>query len=114
MRRQRLILITSVVLGLGYAWLTGALPTLRATAQAAPVAQAGQEVATFAGGCFWCVEADFDKLQGVISTTSGYTGGRVNNPSDEQISRGGTGHVETLQIVFDPAVITFDQLLEHL
>ena len=68
--------------------------------------------ATFAGGCFWCVEADFDKVDGVISTTSGYTGGHTANPSYEQVSRGGTGHAEAVEIVYDPAKVSYDKLLE--
>lgn len=67
--------------------------------------------ATFAGGCFWCMEPPFDKLDGVISTTSGYTGGHVKNPTYEQVSAGGTGHAEALQVVYDPAKITYAQLL---
>src|SRR5947209_6868014 len=73
---------------------------------------AAQEIATFAGGCFWCVEADFDKVNGVSSTTSGYTGGQAVNPSYEQVSHGGTGHSEAVEIAFDSAVVTFDRLLE--
>jgi peptide-methionine (S)-S-oxide reductase len=69
--------------------------------------------ATLAGGCFWCVEADFDKLEGVISTTSGYAGGQLPNPTYEQISTGRTGHFEVVQIVYDPARITYAQLLDH-
>ena len=65
------------------------------------------------GGCFWCVEADFDKVRGVLSTTSGYIGGRSANPTYEQVSRGGTGHVEAVEIVFDPAVVSYEQLLDH-
>ena len=61
--------------------------------------------ATFAGGCFWCVEADFDKVDGVISTTSGYTGGHTANPSYEDVSHGGTGHAEAVEIVYDPAKV---------
>jgi len=68
--------------------------------------------ATFAGGCFWCMEPPFDKLDGVISTTSGYTGGQVKNPTYEQVSAGGTGHAEALQVVYDPAKISYAQLLE--
>ena len=115
MRTQRLILIAAVVLGLGYAWVRGGFVGLHARDQAAaaPVVQTGFEKATFAGGCFWCVEADFDKVPGVISTTSGYTGGRTGNPTYEQVSRGGTGHVEAVEIVFDPAVVTYGQLLDH-
>ena len=69
-------------------------------------------IATFAGGCFWCVEADFDKVDGVISTTSGYTGGRTANPSYEQVSHGGTGHAEAVEIVYDPAKVSYDKLLD--
>jgi peptide-methionine (S)-S-oxide reductase len=68
--------------------------------------------ATFAGGCFWCVEADFDKVEGVISTTSGYTGGRSANPSYEEVSRGGTGHAEAVEIVYDPAKVSYEKLLD--
>src|SRR5712692_4782503 len=71
-------------------------------------------VATFAGGCFWCVEADFDKVAGVISTTSGYTGGRTANPSYEEVSRGGTGHAEAVEIVYDPAKLSYEKLLDVL
>ena len=69
-------------------------------------------VATFAGGCFWCVESDFDKVAGVISTTSGYTGGRSANPTYKQVSAGGTGHTEAVQIVYDPARVSYEKLLE--
>ena len=58
--------------------------------------------ATFAGGCFWCMEPPFDKIAGVVSTTSGYAGGRTKNPTYEQVSAGGTGHAEVVQIVYDP------------
>ncbi|MDZ7592070.1 MAG: peptide-methionine (S)-S-oxide reductase MsrA [Rubrivivax sp.] len=69
--------------------------------------------ATFAGGCFWCVEADFDKVRGVISTTSGYIGGTVANPSYEQVSAKATGHAEAVEIVFDPAQVSYEQLLGY-
>jgi len=76
---------------------------------------AGQATAkaTFAGGCFWCVEADFDKVRGVISTTSGYIGGTVANPSYEQVAAKVTGHAEAVEIVFDPAQVSYEQLLGY-
>ncbi len=69
-------------------------------------------IATFAGGCFWCVEADFDKVGGVISTTSGYTGGRTPSPTYEEVSRGGTGHAESVEIGYDPAKVSYEKLLD--
>ena len=77
-----------------------------------PAASTNTATATFAGGCFWCVESDFDKIPGVISTTSGYTGGTVANPTYEQVSHKGTGHAEAVQIVFDPTRVSYAQLLE--
>jgi len=70
------------------------------------------ETATFAGGCFWCMEHPFDELDGVLSTTSGYTGGHKDHPSYEEVSSGSTGHAEAIQIVFDPARISYTQLLD--
>lgn len=70
------------------------------------------EKATFAGGCFWCMEAPFDTLPGVVSVTVGYTGGTVENPTYEQVSSGGTGHTEAVQIVFDPSKTGYAKLLE--
>ncbi len=69
--------------------------------------------ATFAGGCFWCVEADFDKIDGVISTTSGYTGGTLKNPTYEQVSAKLTGHAEAVEIVYDPRKVSYERLLEY-
>ena len=68
--------------------------------------------ATFAGGCFWCVEADFDKVPGVVSTTSGYIGGSVPNPTYQQVSANRTGHAEAVEIVYDPARVNYGQLLQ--
>lgn len=71
-----------------------------------------REIATFAAGCFWCVEAVFEALRGVERVISGYTGGRVENPSYEQVCTGATGHAEAVQITYDPSVISFADLLE--
>jgi peptide-methionine (S)-S-oxide reductase len=68
--------------------------------------------AIFAGGCFWCVEADFDKVPGVISTTSGYLNGKTKNPTYKDVSAGGTGHVEAVEIVYDPAKVNYAKLLD--
>lgn len=72
----------------------------------------GLEVATFAGGCFWCVEADFDKVQGVVRTISGYTGGQLKNPTYKEVSAGGTGHREAVQIFYDPKKVSYEKLLD--
>lgn len=70
------------------------------------------EIATFAGGCFWCTEAIFKRLKGVESVIPGYTGGNLDNPNYEQVSSGETGHAEAIQITFDPNTISFEKLLE--
>ena len=70
------------------------------------------EKATFAGGCFWCMEPPYDGLEGVVSVTSGYTGGQKKNPTYEEVSAGTTGHAEAVQIVYDPKKITYAKLLD--
>jgi len=72
----------------------------------------GLAKATFAGGCFWCMEGPFDKLDGVKATTSGYAGGHTQNPTYEEVSAGGTGHVEAVQVLYDPRKVTYQKLLE--
>lgn len=85
---------------------------IAACAQAAPAPAAGgaRAAAVFAGGCFWCTEADFDKIPGVLSTTSGYTGGKLRNPTYEQVSAGGTGHIEAVRVVYDPTKVSYATL----
>ncbi|MFW5926959.1 MAG: peptide-methionine (S)-S-oxide reductase MsrA [Wenzhouxiangella sp.] len=68
--------------------------------------------ATFAGGCFWCMEPPYDEVEGVIETISGFSGGEVENPSYEQVVRGGTGHLEVVQVVYDPGKVDYERLLE--
>lgn len=70
------------------------------------------EVATFAGGCFWCMEEAFDEVGGVVSTTSGYTGGKIDEPTYEQVSGGNTGHIEAVRVIFDPAIVSYAELLD--
>jgi peptide-methionine (S)-S-oxide reductase len=79
---------------------------------AAGARAADTALATFAGGCFWCMEPPFEALPGVVSVTSGYTGGQLPDPSYEQVSAGGTGHAEAVQIVYDPSRVSYAQLLD--
>ena len=90
-------------------WAAAIGLTLAATTS--PLLAQTTEKATFAGGCFWCVEADFDKVPGVLSTTSGYIGGTVANPTYQQVAGKTTGHAEAVEIVYDPAKVSYEQLL---
>lgn len=106
MSRFRLPVMLLALLGCGWAE--------PAASQSRP---AGQEVggtakATFAGGCFWCVEEVYQDVDGVISATSGYIGGRESNPTYEQVSDGKTGHAEAVQVVYDPSKVSYDRLLD--
>ena len=94
---------------LAAATLLALLATLAGAQTAAPASTAK---ATFAGGCFWCVEADFDKVPGVLSTTSGYTGGTKVDPTYQEVSAGSTGHAESVQITYDPAKVSYEELIE--
>ncbi len=98
-----------------YAILLGSLflfQPLIAEATELPTSQSHMELATFSGGCFWCMQHPFDKLDGVISTTVGYTGGHKEHPTYAEVSAGGTGHAESIQIKFDPKKISYQQLLD--
>jgi peptide-methionine (S)-S-oxide reductase len=99
----------------GWLALAGLLMAAAPSPGDANAAQApGQPLAhaTFAGGCFWCMEHPFDQLPGVVSVTSGYTGGTKKDPSYEEVSSGGTGHAESVDIVYDPAKISYEKLLD--
>ena len=87
------------------------LPFLAAAAEPLKV-PAGRAIATFAGGCFWCMEGPFDNVPGVEATISGYTGGRTANPTYEQVSSGGTGHAESVAVIYDPKKVSYEKLLE--
>lgn len=93
--------------------LAGAAFLLLLRPDGSAAAPQGQKLASavFAGGCFWCTESDFDKIPGVVSTTSGYTGGRVADPTYPQVSAGGTGHIEAVRVVYDPARVNYQTLV---
>jgi len=106
-----------IVLALRWAALALALATGATWAQTPtppPKSMAGPRVAvaTFAGGCFWCMEPPYDKLDGVISTISGYTGGTTPRPTYEQVSAGRTGHTEAVQVTYDPSKVSYEKLLD--
>ena len=113
----RILIFLSVVTSLAFASCkssTARQPTIKNNIMSEPTIPAGTktETATFGTGCFWCTEAVFQELKGVIKVTSGYSGGQAINPTYEEVCSGTTGHAECLQIVYDPSVITFDELLE--
>ena len=95
------------VLGVIFPWPGG---TSHGASQSG--ASAGTAKATFAGGCFWCMEPPYDKLDGVLSTISGYAGGKKKNPTYEEVSAGTTGHTEVVQVTYDPKKIAYDKLLD--
>ena len=88
------------------------LAALNALAAPATTVPPGHAVATFAGGCFWCMEPPYDKLPGVSATISGYIGGQKANPTYKEVSAGTTGHTEAVQVVYDPKKVTYEKLLE--
>ncbi len=103
-------------------WTTSIAVSARALAAAAAIVAAGAAgaqtaapslaVATFAGGCFWCMQPPFDELPGVVSTTAGYMGGAKRNPTYQEVSAGSTGHAEVVQVAYDPAKVSYQRLLE--
>jgi len=102
-----LMLIAGLLAGGAYAQ-SKPEQTGKPAARATPTA-----TAVFAGGCFWCTEADFDKVDGVISTTSGYIGGKTVNPTYDSVSAGNSGHAEAVRVVFDPSKVSFSRLVEY-
>ncbi len=96
----------------GFAHAAALVVAVSGALLAGGAAAQGTAKATFAGGCFWCMEPPYDKLPGVISTTSGYMGGKKRSPTYEEVSTGTTGHAEVVQIVYDPAKVSYEKLLE--
>ena len=106
--KMRMVFV-SIACGLG--WLMAAASP--AAAQTPASASAPTARAIFAGGCFWCVESDFDKIPGVIATTSGYTGGKTVRPTYEEVSSHTTGHAEAVEVVYDPKKVSYQRLVEY-
>jgi peptide-methionine (S)-S-oxide reductase len=94
------------------ALICAALLHAQTAAKKAPAGKSKFEIATFAGGCFWCMQPPFDYAKGVVSTVVGYTGGKEKNPTYEQVSNRETGHRESVQVTYDPTQISYDQLLD--
>jgi peptide-methionine (S)-S-oxide reductase len=128
MKRQGWILVAALVIAVGYVWLRGGFvggsteraepipPPETAATDVRPASAATKEGtarAIFASGCFWCTEADFDKVPGVLSTTSGYIGGQMVNPDYKTVSSGRTGHAEAVEVIYNPSVVTYNELLDH-
>ncbi len=101
--------LTACALALAVLVPTVLVPTVQAQDSAKPAT----EFATFAAGCYWCVESDFDKVKGVLATESGFMGGKTEKPTYEQVSTGTTGHVEVVRISYDPKIVTYDALLAY-
>lgn len=103
--------IMSVAAGVLAAALVLGSVVLAQSSAPQPEKTAKLAVATFAGGCFWCMEPPFDAMEGVVSTTSGFMGGTTANPTYRQVTAGGTGHIEVVQVLFDPTRVTYEKLL---
>jgi len=112
MRRRTLITSATALIFAGIS-AAGVFAQTKQEKQPAATRPSTTAIATFAGGCFWCTEADFDKVDGVISTTSGYIGGKTANPTYDSVSAGNSGHAEAVQVVFDPSKVTYSKLLEY-
>ena len=112
-RAQRTILITALIVAMAYAWLRGAFVSTNVEAPPDPLPTAAAGLATFAAGCFWSAESAFEGMPGVATVTVGYTGGSVPNPTYAQVSAGATGHAEAVEIRFDPARVSYAELLDR-
>jgi peptide-methionine (S)-S-oxide reductase len=110
--RTRSAPVVAIVAGLA---ATGLAFFSSAGAEDKPAAESAKHMssAVFAGGCFWCVESDFDKVDGVIETVSGYTGGHIANPTYKQVSHEDTGHYESVKVTYDPDVVSYNQLVTY-
>ena len=109
---RKLLILALVLLAAGVAAAGFWAP--RSTSAQSPQAKSETTAsAVFAGGCFWCTESDFDHIPGVISTLSGYIGGRIANPTYEQVSGGGTGHIEAVRVVYDPRRVSYATLVQR-
>lgn len=108
-RSRKLVRITGVLLLLCITWIS--VGKSEQTKDKHPITAGKTETAIFAGGCFWCVESDFDKVPGVLETISGYTGGHTKNPTYKEVSYKETGHYEAVKIIYDPAKVSYKQLL---
>jgi peptide-methionine (S)-S-oxide reductase len=103
---MKTIFLTPVLL------LCGLFNSLKADQEESSSTSGTNQVALFAGGCFWCVQRDFDQVKGVVSTTAGYTGGKTVNPTYEEVSSGTTGHLESVQVIYNPNQVTYEELLD--
>jgi len=109
MKNLSIVIIVMAAVFLGFYWAGSMEQEMEKPMAAQP---SETRFAVFAGGCFWCTEADFEKVDGVIDAVSGYTGGHLDNPTYQQVSRGGTGHVEAFKVIYDPQKVTYETLLE--
>lgn len=110
--RSGLAWMTALVLGMATLGCAASAEAKKESLAVADVEDQGLARATFAGGCFWCMEPPFDKTDGVKLTVSGYIGGKELNPTYKQVAAGKTGHTEAVQVIYDPKVVTYEQLLE--
>jgi len=107
-----IVIVAAALAGGFYFWSRNTMAN-EPTRPAMEEKMSGLATATFAGGCFWCVESDFEKVPGVVEVISGYTGGHTMNPTYEEVSAGGTGHVEAVQVLYDPKKVSYEDLLDY-